>query len=148
MKRALRADKMTLAALEAVLKLYANPDRLQQELPTLRWLTRSQLDIEAVARRLLPHVAGALGPKAEARVVACASQIGSGSLPVESLQSAAIAVYPAGKTRGSAVQSIAAAFRALPVPVVGRISDAAFVMDCRCLEDETCFTAQLAQLKV
>jgi L-seryl-tRNA(Ser) seleniumtransferase len=148
MKRALRVDKMILSALEAVLQLYAHPERLRQELPTLRWLTRSQRDIEAQAARLLPHVVTALGEKAHARAVTCLSQIGSGSLPIESLPSAAIAVEAREKSRGSALQKIAAAFRALPVPVVGRIKDAAFLMDLRCLDDEARFVAQLGQLRL
>jgi L-seryl-tRNA(Ser) seleniumtransferase len=148
MKRALRVDKMTLAALEAVLHLYANPDRLQSELPTLRALTRSQNEIEGQATRVLPHLEQAIGGKARARIVACASQIGSGSLPVDSLPSCAIAVEANAGTRGSAVQRIAAAFRALPVPVIGRISAGAFLMDMRCLDDEAAFVAQLPALKL
>ena len=54
----------------------------------------------------------------------------------------------AEKSRGSALQKIAAAFRALPVPVVGRIKDAAFLMDLRCLDDEAGFVAQLGQLRL
>jgi L-seryl-tRNA(Ser) seleniumtransferase len=148
MKRALRVDKMTLAALEAVLQLYANPERLQRELPTLRALTRSQGDIEKQAGRVLPHVEQAVGAKARARVVACASQIGSGSLPVDSLPSRAIAIEASAGSKGSAVQRIAAAFRALPVPVIGRVSGGAFLMDMRCLDDEQAFIAQLAALKL
>jgi L-seryl-tRNA(Ser) seleniumtransferase len=148
MKRALRVDKMTLAALEAVLQLYANPARLEEELPTLRALTRTRDDIEAQAARVLPHVEKALGPKARARIVACASQIGSGSLPVDSLPSCAIAVEANAGGRGSAVQRIAAAFRALPVPVIGRIGGGAFLMDLRGLDDETAFVAQLPALKL
>ena len=93
-------------------------------------------------------VAGALGNKASVQVTACASQIGSGSLPVDSLPSAGIAITVNGKTRSSAAQRIAAAFRSLPVPVIGRIKDAAFLMDFRCLDDEAEFVAQLSQLKV
>ena len=120
----------------------------EEELPTLRWLTRSRQDIEAQAARLLPQLTAVLGGKAHARMIPCASQIGSGSLPVESLPSAAIAVEATEKSRGSALQRIAAAFRALPVPVIGRISDAAFVMDLRCLDDEARFLAQLTRLKL
>jgi L-seryl-tRNA(Ser) seleniumtransferase len=146
MKRALRVDKMTLAALEAVLRLYANPERLAQELPALHSLTRKQTEIEAQARRVLPHVAAAFAGSADAQVIACASQIGSGSLPVDSLPSAGIAVSGSGKRRGSYAERVASAFRSLPVPVIGRITDGAFVMDLRCLDDEAGFIEQLSQL--
>jgi L-seryl-tRNA(Ser) seleniumtransferase len=148
LKRALRVDKMTLAALDAILMLYANPARLREELPTLRYLTRPTDDIERQAQRVLPHVAAALGSAATARVAACSSQIGSGSLPVDSLPSAGIAVEAAGRNARSAAQRIAAAFRALPVPVIGRVTEGAFLMDLRCLDDEAGFTAQLERLKL
>jgi L-seryl-tRNA(Ser) seleniumtransferase len=148
MKRALRVDKMTLAALDAVLQLYSNPARLGEELPTLRILTRTRENIEQQAARVAPHVAAAVGDTAHVQVIACASQIGSGSLPVDSLASAAIAVTPHAKTKSSAAQRIAGAFRTLPVPVIGRIKDGAFLMDLRCLDDEKAFIAQLAELKL
>ncbi|OGA07810.1 MAG: L-seryl-tRNA(Sec) selenium transferase [Betaproteobacteria bacterium RIFCSPLOWO2_02_64_14] len=148
MKRALRVDKMTLAALEAVLRLYSDPDRLAQELPGLRSLTRKHAEIEAQANRVLPHVVAALAGSAEAQVISCSSQIGSGSLPVDSLPSAGIAVSGGGKRRGSFAERIATAFRSLPVPVIGHIKDGAFVMDLRCLDDETGFIEQLRQLKI
>lgn len=147
LKRALRVDKMTLAALQAVLKLYADPQRLVRELPTLRSLTRLRTEIEAQAHRLLPHVTAAAAGRAEASVVACSSQIGSGSLPVDSLPSAGIALAAVGRRKSSLADRIAAAFRALPAPVVGRIRDGAFVMDLRCLDDEAGFVAQLGALK-
>jgi L-seryl-tRNA(Ser) seleniumtransferase len=148
MKRALRVDKMTLAALDAVLQLYSNPARLKDELPTLRSLTRPAREIEALAQRVLSAVTNAVGTKATARVIACASQIGSGSLPVDSLPSAAIAVEGTAKNKSSVAQKIATAFRALPRPVIGRISEGAFLMDLRCLEDEDTFVSQLAQLEI
>ncbi len=148
MKRALRVDKVTLAALEAVLRLYADPERLPRELPTLRLLTRAQAEIEAQARRVLPAVAAAVVDQADAQVVACASQIGSGALPVDALPSAGIALTPRHKRKRSAADALADAFRALPVAVIGRISDGAFILDLRCLDDEAGFVAQLDQLKI
>lgn len=146
MKRALRLDKVRLAALESVLRLYANPERLRVELPTLRLLTRAKDEIRGMAGRVMPAVTLAVGGRASARIVECASQIGSGALPVETLPSAGIALTPAGKRRSGAADALARAFRALPVPVIGRISEGEFILDLRCLEDERGFVAQLGQL--
>ena len=146
MKRALRIDKIRMAALEATLRLYADPDKLVKEVPTLRLLTRPQKDIEAQATRLLPALAAAVGEYADAMVIHCASQIGSGALPVDALPSAGIAMTPRGKNRNSAAERLSNAFRKLPVPVVGRVNDGAFMLDLRCLDDEAGLIAQLAQL--
>ena len=148
LKRALRVDKMTLAALEAVLRLYADPRRLKAELPTLRYLTRPSAEIEAQARRLLPAVQSALRGRAEAEIVAVRSQIGSGSLPVDLIPSHGIAVGVPGKRRNAMAAEFAAAFRALPAPVIGRISEGAFIMDLRCLEHEQEFVDQLKHLNL
>jgi L-seryl-tRNA(Ser) seleniumtransferase len=148
MKRALRVDKITLAALEAVLRLYADPERLTRELPTLRLLTRAQADIEAQAQRVLPAVSAAVSDYAHAQVVACASQIGSGALPVDALPSAGIALEPRAKRKSTAAATLAGAFRALPVPVLGRVKDSALIFDLRCLDDEAGFISQLSQLKI
>jgi L-seryl-tRNA(Ser) seleniumtransferase len=147
MKRALRIDKIRMAALEATLRLYADPDKLVKEVPTLRLLTRPQKDIEAQATRLLPALAAAVGDGADAAVIACASQIGSGALPVDALPSAGIAITPRGKNRNSSAERLSNAFRRLPVPVVGRVKDGAFILDFRCLDDETGFAGQLDQLR-
>ena len=148
MKRALRVDKVRLAALEAVLRLYADPARLVRELPTLRLLTRPQADIEAQARRMLPAIATAVADSADAKIIACSSQIGSGALPVDALPSAGIALTPRAKRKSGAADALSTAFRALPVPVIGHIRDGAFILDLRCLDDEAGFIAQLAQLKL
>lgn len=146
MKRALRVDKMTLAALDALLRLYTNPDKLREEVTTIRLLTRARDDIRVQAERVLPQLQAALGTLAEARVVECASQIGSGSLPVDSLPSAGIAMHPVGKAKGSFADKLSLAFRALPVPVIGHIREGAFILDLRCLDHEAEFLAQLSQL--
>jgi L-seryl-tRNA(Ser) seleniumtransferase len=150
MKRALRVDKVTLATLEAVLRLYADPAKLAQRLPALRHLTRVPAEIDAQAQRLLPAVQSALGGAATAAVESVKSQIGSGSLPVDLLPSHGIAVSVAGRRRNAAAAGIAAAFRSLPSPVIGRVKDGAFIMDLRCLEPahEQEFVEQLKHLKL
>jgi L-seryl-tRNA(Ser) seleniumtransferase len=150
LKRALRMDKLRLAALEAVLKLYADPDRLQARLPTLRWLTRSREDIAKIARIVMPVLHAALGDRAEVALIECRSQIGSGSLPVDLLPSAGLALRSSGASRrgGRATEQLAQAFRALPVPIIGRIQDGALVFDLRTLDDPSVFMEQLQHLKL
>ena len=150
LKRALRVGKTTLAALEATLRLYRDPDRLAERLPTLRLLTRPAAGIEALGQRLLPAMQTALGGLATVTVEACSSQIGSGALPVERLPSAALVCRPSARKPGKTLLAIEAAFRCLPVPVIGYIRDDAYHLDLRCLEtkDEARFVAQLAELKL
>jgi L-seryl-tRNA(Ser) seleniumtransferase len=145
LKRALRLDKIRLAALEAVLRLYADPDRLTERLPTLRLLARPHSDIEALGQRLLPAVEDALEGIAEIGLVDTRSQIGSGALPVSLLPSAALALRPTERS-GAAVEALAQALRALPVPVIGRIEAGRVLLDVRCLEDEGGFLGQLPGL--
>jgi L-seryl-tRNA(Ser) seleniumtransferase len=149
MKRALRLDKVRLAALEATLKLYRDPDRLAERLPTLRHLTRPAADIEASARRLLQPLAAALGEDFAVEARDCASQIGSGALPLETIPSVALAVTPtARKEAGRKLEALATALRGLPVPVIGRVEKGALMLDLRCLDDEPAFVAQLGKLAV
>jgi L-seryl-tRNA(Ser) seleniumtransferase len=145
MKRALRMDKMRVAALAAVLRLYEDAERLPQRLPTLRALLRAAADIEAQARRVLPAVAAALQGEAHAEVVACDSLFGSGALPTRLLPSAAVAIDPLAAS-GTALARLEARLRALPVPVIGRIHQGRLLLDLRCLQDENGFVAQLATL--
>ena len=144
LKRALRLDKIRLAALEAVLRLYADPDRLAERLPALRLLARLVGEIRAVGERLLPAVEHAFRDIAEAALVETRSQIGSGALPVSLLPSAALALRPLAQRSGAAVEILARALRALPIPVIGRIEAGRVILDLRCLENETAFIAQLA----
>jgi L-seryl-tRNA(Ser) seleniumtransferase len=150
LKRALRLDKMTIAALEAILRLYRDPDRLAERLPTLRLLTRTADDIKAVAARVSQPLQDKLADQYSVALCDCASQIGSGSLPVERLSSHGIAIRPVKKGRGegTVLEKLAAAFRALPVPVIARIEEGALVLDLRCLEDEAGFIHQLAELNL
>lgn len=143
MKRALRVDKIRLAALEATLKLYRNPQRLAEKLPTLRYLTRPQAEIAAQAERIKPALEKVLGTAFTVTVTVCASQIGSGALPLSTVPSAGLSIAPKDGS-GSALTALGASLRALPLPVIGRIEKGALVLDLRCLDDESSFIGNLS----
>jgi L-seryl-tRNA(Ser) seleniumtransferase len=140
MKRALRLDKVRLAALEATLRLYADPERLARRLPTIRALARSETEIQAQAERVLPKLAAVLGAEWKAGLKPVRGQIGSGALPVDLLPSVALAVT------GRSLDKLASAFRRLPIPVIGRIEDDTLLFDLRTLDDEPAFVTQLPEL--
>ena len=146
LKRALRCSKMTLAALEATLRIYRSGHRLAERLPTLALLARRPEDIRAAAERLLPATQAFAGDSFTVRVAPCASQIGSGALPVDRLPSFALHVAPRARRGGRLLEQLAQRLRGLPVPVLGRIGDDALWLDCRTLlaADEATLAGQLA----
>ncbi len=143
-KRALRIDKIRLAAIEATLKLYRDPDRLAERLPTLRLLARPQPEIAALAERLLPAVAQAVGASFTVASCKCLSQIGSGALPLDTIASAGLVIR--SRAGGRALERLAAALRGLERPVIGRIEDGGLILDLRCLTDEAAFLSTLSML--
>ncbi|ENK4558928.1 L-seryl-tRNA(Sec) selenium transferase [Yersinia enterocolitica] len=143
LKRALRADKMTLAALDATLRLYQQPDRLTELLPTMRLLTRSAQDIAESAQRVLAALNSRYGAEFTLTVEPCWSQIGSGSLPVDRLPSWAVTFTPK-EGRGSALEALTARWRGLAKPIIGRVADGRLWLDLRCLEDEAALLRELA----
>ncbi|MDB5474879.1 MAG: selA [Phenylobacterium sp.] len=144
MKRALRVDKIRLAAIAATLELYRDPDRLAERLPALRLLARPQAEIAAQARRLAPLVARAVGEAFTVAACDCRSQIGSGALPLDTLASSGLVILSRGGTR--ALERLAAALRNLDWPVIGRIEAGGLVLDLRCLSDEAVFLSSLSGL--
>lgn len=144
LRRALRLDKTILAGLRATLQLYTDPDRLAARLPALAMLTMPPAALAERGRRLLPLAERVL-PGWDVRLDPCASQIGSGALPVDSLESVALVIRPADRRGGDrALKRLAARLRALPIPVIGRIHDHALWLDLRGLDDADAFAAQLA----
>ena len=148
LKRALRVSKLTLAALEATLRIYASGHRLPERLPTLALLMRSREDIRAACARLADPLRARLGERFEVAIEECASQIGSGSMPEERLPSMALVVRPVGKASGRVIESVERRLRGLPVPVIGRIAGNALWLDARCLlpRDEPPFVDNLKSL--
>ncbi|WP_296659170.1 L-seryl-tRNA(Sec) selenium transferase [Paraburkholderia sp.] len=150
LKRALRVGKLTLAALEPVLKLYQAPEFLRERLTTLRLLTRPVAQMQECAMRASPVLQHALGDAYAVSVEPMFSQIGSGALPVDVLPGSGLVVRHAGKVgSGRALMKLERALRALPRPVIGRIAEDALRLDMRCIEgaDEAAFIAQLAELR-
>jgi L-seryl-tRNA(Ser) seleniumtransferase len=134
MKRALRVDKLVLAALAATLRLWSDPERARREIPAFALLTRPLAEINAVAEDVAAALPAHLGDAWSVTVTPVASQIGSGAQPVERLPSAAVAI---ARRDGSErpLEDLAARLRAAPVPVVGRVREGALLLDCRTLPE-------------
>ncbi len=117
LQRALRADKLTLAALEGTLGLYLDPERAAREVPVLRMLQEPVEAIRARAERL----ADAVGGEVEETV----GRVGGGALPLAELPSFACAVE----------EELVAPLRATEPPVIGVVRDGRLLLDCRTLTD-------------
>lgn len=125
--RAVRCDKMTLAALAATLRIYQQSPDLARDIPTLRFFTRPLADIAAVAEQARGLLVHALGAGFDVTVDDDATQVGSGALPVETLPTKVI-VITSGTMRAD---RIAAHFRSARPAIVGRIKDDRFLLDVR-----------------
>ena len=117
LQRALRADKLTLAALEGTLGLYLEPGRALREVPVLRMLVEPAASVRTRAERLARLVDG--------DVEETVGRVGGGALPLTELPSFACAVE----------ESLAAALRAGEPPVIGVVRDGSLLLDCRTLDD-------------
>ena len=145
LKRALRIDKVTLAGLLEVINLYRDPRRLPERLPVIRDLARPEKEIADLASKLLPEFKDLFKGRAEVTIEPCKSQIGSGSLPTERLDSWAIAISPVAEkgNRDATLLHLSEMLRSLAKPIVGRIHDGRLLLDLRCLRDEATLMSQL-----
>ncbi len=132
LQRALRCGKLTLAALEATLRLYQQSADVAAEIPTLRAFTRSIADLEAAGARVLPALQKALGGGFHAALEDSTSQIGSGAMPTEEIPTKVIAIESAN----IGAERIAEHFRRAEPPIIGRIKDGRFLLDLRAVFDE------------
>jgi L-seryl-tRNA(Ser) seleniumtransferase len=129
--RALRCGKLTIAALEATLRLYRESATLAEDLPTLRFFTRPLADMEKMGRQLMPALGEALGPAFRLSLLDSTSQVGSGALPTEEIPTKAIAVEH--DTMGA--NQVADRFRRARPPIIGRVRDERFLLDLRTIFD-------------
>ncbi len=145
LRRALRVDKLTIAALGEVLRLHRDPRRLPERLPLLADLTRPAAEIAALGGRLREALAALFEPGIAVSLTPCKSQIGSGALPLEQLDSTALQLRPRTDkgAHDETLRRLAANLRKLPRPVIGRIHDGSLLLDLRCLRDEAQFLDQL-----
>lgn len=136
--RALRVDKMTLAALEATLRLYLDENQALQEIPTLRMLTLKPEDIAERARKLTDLINDQLCQWYQAQVEDGMSQVGGGSLPEEELPTKLVVLKPLQGTVAQLEQTL----RQAPQPILARIYRDRLCIDCRTVlpaEDDLVF---------
>lgn len=141
--RAMRVDKLTLAALEATLALYADPSRARAEVPALAMLAATPAALAERAQRLSQELTGRL-PALAVRIVEANGEVGGGALPLEKLRGPVVEVTHA---RHSAAQLEALA-RAADPPVIGTVRTARFRLDVRTLRETEIGMAATALAKV
>jgi len=130
MARAIRLDKLSIAALEAALRLYRDPETLERTVPALRMLAEPASRVRARARRVLRALDQGPASQCGAEVVACRAEVGGGSMPLARIPSFALALRSA---RGG--EALARALRAGPEPVLGRIESGRLLLDLRTVPD-------------
>jgi L-seryl-tRNA(Ser) seleniumtransferase len=131
LKRALRCDKMNLAALEETLRLYRFAPDPFAVIPTLRSLTRPVVEIEATGAKAAELVQAELGADYSVELVVSTAKAGSGSRPDLDLESRALAI----RSSAFSADEVAARFRSSEPPIVGRIEGDRFLLDLRAIED-------------
>ena len=130
--RALRIDKMTLAALEATLHIYRDEVKALSEIPTLQMLTISVKDIAKKARRLQNRLKKLDSNLLEIGLIDSSSRVGGGSLPLQKLPTKCVSV----KIKGLSASKMESLMRSASPPVVGRIEDDLVVIDLRTVQDD------------
>jgi L-seryl-tRNA(Ser) seleniumtransferase len=131
LNRALRIDKMTLAALEATLRHYLDPDVAVRAIPTLQMITAPVQDVNRRARRLLRQLTGAIGDDWTVSVQADVSEVGAGALPLAKIPTRVVSV----RSGHLSATQIERRFRGQNPAVLGRIQQDTFLLDMRMVQD-------------
>ena len=130
--RALRIDKMTLAALEATLHLYRDESKAVSAIPTLRMLTLPPKVIANKAKRLRNRLRKQGNDRLEAVIIDSSSRVGGGALPLQELPTTCVSI----RIKGLSANRIERIMLGATPPIVGRIENDLFVMDMRTVQDE------------
>jgi L-seryl-tRNA(Ser) seleniumtransferase len=128
--RALRIDKLTLAALETTLRLYRDEERAVAAIPTLRMLTETEASIEARARELAGHLAALGDARLSSELVRRPSKAGGGALPLLDLPSCCLRI----RIQGMSANALELGLRRHEPPIIARIEDDATMMDLRTVQ--------------
>ena len=142
LKRALRADKLTLAALAEVLKLYGDPERLERELPLLRQLRIPAPVLLERANVLCKQIAPAFSPRFILSAHPTHSEVGSGALPTATVPSGALAFTA---SHAHELERLSTALLATEPPVIGRIKDQRLLLDLRACDDDALLRSVLTR---
>lgn len=130
--RALRIDKLTLAALESTLRLYRDKEKAVRMIPTLRMLTMNIGEIETRASNLVEELKNIDKSRLEISLVERSSKAGGGALPLLELPSRCLSI----RLQGMSANALEKSLRENDPPIIGRIEDDAYIMDPRTLRDD------------
>ncbi len=132
LNRALRIDKFTLAGLESILRLYRDPEKVTETIPTLAMIAAPAAVVDRRARRLLRRLRKELGSACDLALVDTTARVGGGAMPEQNLASRAVALAPAGL----GVNHLEELLRREEIPVIGRIEDDRLLLDMRTVADD------------
>lgn len=125
--RALRIDKMTLAALEATLRIYLDEEKVAEEIPGIAMLTRNIAELKRDAQKLSRMIKATLGDRVNLEVLKDFSQVGGGAMPLESLETYVVSI----SSNGISLDKLEYELRKNDIPIITRISKDRMLLDVR-----------------
>ena len=132
LNRALRIDKMTLAALEATLRLYLDEALARQHVPTLSMITASPAELRRRAMRLAARLRRRCGSALHVNLIDGESRVGGGSFPENGLPTTLIRL----ECELCTPEQLKTRLLSTSTPLIGRLEGHAFLLDPRTLSDD------------